>query len=289
MNIVLFVNKDIEANLAYTLLKKELLQHTVTIYFSDTVGNPNTKPTDLLTLEYYEKAFVFNDLMTFLTETNIDNNFAFFEDAFTSFPIQKCANVNTPEFIEEIKALKPDLFISIRFGKIFKDEIIRVPKHGLLNLHSAILPNYRGIMGTLHAIKDKNTQIGCTLHTIPNSGIDTGEIIEIAKMEVSPNRSLFWHILQLYPLGATLIIKALKELANGKPLKSKQQNLDEGAYFSVPTQKDFEQVKNMGFKIISKQDYTEILTQLVIKDATAKEKQLITEFIERSKIEESTS
>lgn len=289
MNIVLFLNKDIEANLAYTLLKKELLQHTVTIYFSDTVGNLNTKPTDLLILEHYEKAFVFNDLMTFLRETNIDNNFAFFEDTFTSFPIQKCANINTPEFIEEIKTLKPDLFISIRFGKIFKDEIIRVPKHGLLNLHSAILPNYRGIMGTLHTIKDKNTQIGCTLHTIPNSGIDTGEIIEIAKMKVSPNRSLFWHILQLYPLGATLIIKALKELANGKPLKSKQQNLDEGAYFSVPTQKDFEQVKNMGFKIISKKDYIEILTQLVIIDATAKEKQLITEFIEHSKIGKYTS
>lgn len=55
-----------------------------------------------------------------------------------------------------MKDFNPDLFISIRFGKIFKDEIIQVPKFGLINLHSTILPDYRGIMGTLHAIKDKN-------------------------------------------------------------------------------------------------------------------------------------
>jgi methionyl-tRNA formyltransferase len=50
MKIVLFLNKDLQANIAYNLLKSELLKHNVRIYYSDTVGNSNNKPSDLLKL-----------------------------------------------------------------------------------------------------------------------------------------------------------------------------------------------------------------------------------------------
>ena len=212
MKIVVFINKDIEANIAFNLLKPELLNHTVQIYYSDSVGNPDNKSLDLVTLEYFEKGFFFNELPTFINDSKINNTFEFFDDNFKSFPIKKCGNVNSIAFINEMKAFNPDVFISIRFGKIFKDDIIQIPINGLINLHSAILPDYRGILGTLHAIKEKNSTIGCTLHTIPNSGIDTGEIIEIAKRDVNLSKSLFWNIIQLYPLGVEMIIKTLKKI-----------------------------------------------------------------------------
>jgi len=230
MKIVLFLNKDLEANIAYNLLKSELLSHNVRIYYSDTVGNSKNKPSDLVKLEYFEKGFLFNELSEFINENKIENSFEFFDDNFKSFPIKKCSNVNSVEFINEMKDLNPDLFISIRFGKIFKDEIIQVPKNGLINLHSAILPDYRGIMGTLHAIKEENTKIGCTLHTIPNSGIDTGEIIEIAERNVNSEKSLFWNIVQLYPLGTELIIKNLKIIDSNNSLNTQKQNLEEGNF-----------------------------------------------------------
>ena len=129
--------------------------------------------------------------------------------------------------------LAPDLFISIRFGKIFKDQIIQIPAKGLINLHSGILPNYRGIMGTLHAINNGDKMIGCTLHTIPNGEIDTGEIIEIAKTAVDRKKSLFWNIMSLYPLGASLIIKAIKTIDNGDQLRSQPQDFNIGKYYSI--------------------------------------------------------
>ena len=62
MKIILFINKDFEANLAYNLLKEELLNHEVKIYYSSSVGKKNTKPKDLLEIEYFEKEFFFKEL-----------------------------------------------------------------------------------------------------------------------------------------------------------------------------------------------------------------------------------
>lgn len=266
MTIILFLNKDLEANILYNLLKEELLKHTVYIYYSDTVGNPDKKPEDLNQLEHYEKSFVYNQVKAYSEAQSTKVDFEFFGDDFKTFPFKKCTAVNTEAFINEISALQPDVFISVRFGKIFKDNIIQVPKYGLLNLHSAILPDYRGILGTLHALKAGEETIGCTLHTIPNSGIDTGELIAIAKLKVDTTKSLFWHVVQLYPLGFQLIKDALQTLEKGERLKTIPQNLEDGNYFSVPTQNDFDSLKQSGFKVISKQDYLEVLGRFVFKD-----------------------
>ncbi|MDX1350614.1 MAG: formyltransferase family protein [Putridiphycobacter sp.] len=266
MKIALFINRDLEANITYNLLKSELLKHTVRIYYSVSVGSLQNKAPELVKLEYYEKGFVFDELKDYTSKHKIRTTFEFFDNDFKTFPIQQCQDVNSTAFINEMKAFSPDLFLSIRFGRIFKNEIIQVPKRGLLNLHSAILPNYRGIMGTLHAIKEKNKKIGCTLHTIPNSGIDTGEIIEIATVDVNLRKSVFWHIVQLYPIGAKLIIKHLQTLNQQHSLKTHKQNLEDGNYFSVPTQVDFERIEQMGIEIITGNDYLEVLSSFILKD-----------------------
>lgn len=255
MNIILFVNKDLEANLAYNLIKEELLKHKVKIYYSESVGKGKIKPRDLQEIEYYEKESFYGNVARKVKESN----FEFFGNDFKSFELVKCTNVNSSAFIEEVRAFEPDLFISIRFAKIFKDEIIKLPKKGILNLHSAILPDYRGIMGTLHNLKDNKKEYGCTLHYISSSGIDTGEIITIAKADVQKEKSLFWHIVNLYPLGAKLIVDNIQKLETVDKLPFTTQNLSDGDYFSVPTEADFKQLKALGFEIFSLMDYMEIL------------------------------
>ena len=264
MNIILFLNKDLYANLSYNLLKDVLLNHDVRIYYSESVGNQNKKSTDLLRLEYFEKDFFSSLLEEFIKPNLLNNNFEFFDASFNTPRFKPCADVNSVDFINEIKSFEPDLFISIRFGKIFKDEVIKIPKHGLLNLHSAILPGYRGIMGTLYALRNGAKEIGCTLHTIPNSGIDTGEIIDITKMSVNHNKSLFWHIAKLYPLGCKLISNALSTLSSGNSIISTKQDLNEGNYYSLPSETDFEAIKKIGFDLINTNDYLEVLDEYIL-------------------------
>jgi methionyl-tRNA formyltransferase len=262
MKIVLFLNKDLESNWAFNLLKDELEEHTVRIYYSETVGNPSGKPADLLNLEYYEKDFVYKDIARFLEGKKLESGFELFDDQFDSFPFERCDQVNSVEFIDAMRDFEADLFISIRFGKIFRDEIIQIPKQGLLNLHSAILPDYKGIMGTLHALKDHKKEIGCTLHTIPDAGIDTGEIISVARVNVEIQRSLFWHIMQLYPKGVDLLVRAIRLLASGESLLAQVQSPEEGRYFSVPSEEDFKVLNANGFDVFSTSDYKEIISQL---------------------------
>lgn len=281
MKIILFLNKDLASNLAYNLLKEALKEHQTKIYYSQAVGNPKSKPESLQLLEKTETELL-SRLPQFLKANKIKTSFEFFNKDFCSVPIEVCHNVNAPEFIESAKAFAPDLFISIRFGKIFKNEIIKVPKHGILNLHSGILPYYRGILGTLHALKEEQTAVGCTLHKITDSGIDTGEIIEIARLKVDLRRSLFWHVINLYPLGANLIVKALRTIETKKALKVSQQDLSKGAYFSLPTEKDFESLKTLDIETLKETDYKEVVLGLVLNDLAPADKNKVEDFLNRN-------
>jgi methionyl-tRNA formyltransferase len=136
-------------------------------------------------------------------------------------------------------------------------------------------------MGTLQAIKDGKSKIGCTLHTIPDSGIDTGEIIEIGTLDVTLEKSLFWNIIQLYPVGTKLIIKNLRLIEQRKFPKTHKQNLQEGRYFSVPSQADFEEMERLGIEIISVEDYIAILTSYIIRNMSDTNNLLLTKFIKQ--------
>lgn len=280
MNIILFLNKDLEANIVYNLLKPEFLKHNVRIYYSESIGNNYQKPTELIKLEYFEKVFTYTSLPLLNEQLELNSSFEFFSDTFHSFPINPCANVNSDDFINEINSFNPDLFISVRFGKIFKSEIIRLPPKGLINLHSGILPDYKGIMGTLHTINNGSTKIGCTLHTITDSGIDTGEIIDIAKVEVNFQKSLFWNIVNLYPAGVNLIANAINELEQGNPLKVHPQDLKKGTYYSLPTESDFNRLKNLGMDSITEVDYLEVIAKFIFTDLSDSQIQPLKKAIE---------
>ncbi|MCB0685586.1 MAG: hypothetical protein KDC53_03645 [Saprospiraceae bacterium] len=260
MNIILFLNRDLHSNFAYQLLKPSLKGHQVHIYLSESVGKKKEKAGALSLLEHYEKK-QFYKLPLLLKEQKLHSDFEFFDDQFAYAPLQVCKNVNSDEFITAVRKLKPDLFISIRFGKIFHDEIIKVPGHGILNLHSGILPDYRGILGTLHALREGRKEIGCTLHYINNSSIDTGEIINIIKMPVVIGRSLFWHVNQLYPAGCAAIIRIINQLNQGMEIPTVIQDLKVGNYYSLPDESHFAELMDMGHDVINEKDYSSFITQ----------------------------
>lgn len=259
MKIALFLNKDIHANIAYNLLKPELLKHDVRIYYTDQVGKATGKPEALQNIEYQEKERFFEKI----APAYASHKFEFLNESFKSFPFEKAPKVNDKAFISLMKYFEPDLFLSIRFGKIFKDEIISIPTHGLLNLHSGILPDYRGIMATLHALIDQKKEIGCTLHSISDAGIDTGEIINTSSLKTKTDKSLLWHICHVYPAGIVQMKEAIQQLERQVPLEKKTQSLTKGRYFSTPTTQDFLNLKEAGFKAFTEDDYQAMLKTFI--------------------------
>lgn len=92
--------------------------------------------------------------------------------------------IRTPESIETLAGLEPDLFLSIHFPYIVPDELLAVPRLGALNLHPAYLPYNRGWHTASWAILD-GTPIGATLHFM-DAGLDTGDIVHRKELPVGP-------------------------------------------------------------------------------------------------------
>ncbi|MEJ2442191.1 MAG: formyl transferase [Exilibacterium sp.] len=181
-------------------------------------------------------------------------------DAAANNAIATLNEINTPAGLHRLEETAPDLIISIRYGVILKREAIAIPKYGVLNLHSGLLPQYQGVMATFRALLNGDREIGSTLHYIVDSSIDTGPIIDQAKVQVDRQRSYLWHVLQLYPGGCEMIVNAVSRLAEKKQLSSRAQERS-GNYYSFPTKEELKEFERRGFKLFDVQEVLEFAMQ----------------------------
>ncbi len=142
---------------------------------------------------------------------------------------------NSDEGLETLRQLAPDLIVSIRYRKILHDAAIAIPRLGVINLHSGILPDHRGVMATFWAMLDGQSEIGTTLHRITDSGIDTGPVIAIDRRPADANRSYLSNVLSLYPAGCRSIVSSVHKLAAGEDL-GEQSQPSGGQYFRAPNE-----------------------------------------------------
>lgn len=262
MRIAFLVNRDIESNLALNLLLPEIHQNAVGIFLSERVGGRTVPPRMLGQLAFIEQD-LFNDLVFPLVEQNphVDGRFAGFGELERRFgiPVQTLVSLKDPTALQRLRDARADLFISIRFGLILGTEALAIPSRGVLNLHSGLLPEYRGVLATFRALLNGDAEIGCTLHWIDSPGIDVGHIVETARTAVVKERSLLWHILSLYRPGARLIMNAIRQLERDEPVTGTAQDPSAGAYYSFPTEDDLIRFTALGWRLFDREDVSELL------------------------------
>ena len=154
-------------------------------------------------------------------------------------------SINSKDSLDILKQLKPDLLISIAGNEIFKEDLINLAPKGCLNLHTAMLPKYRGLMPTFWALKNKEKHIGVSVFFV-DEGIDSGPIIFQEKIEVL-NKTQEQLIIETKKLGMIGIIKSIELIASGsyELLKNDEKNM---TYFSFPTRNDVKEFYNVGNK-----------------------------------------
>ena len=262
MRIAFLVNRDIESNFALNLLLPEIHQKTVGIFVSERVGARTMPPRMLGQLAFIEQD-LFNDLVfPLVAQTrHIDGRFAGFGELEQRFgvPAQALASLKDQAALQRLRDARADLFISIRFGMILGTEALGLPLRGVLNLHSGLLPRYRGVLATFRALLNGDTEIGCTLHWIDSPGVDVGPIVETARTTVVKERSLLWHILSLYRPGARLIMNAIRRLERGEQVTGTAQDPSAGAYYSFPTEDDLIRFTALGWRLFDREDVWELL------------------------------
>jgi len=176
--------------------------------------------------------------------------------------------VSTLNAINETAGLKryaesePDLVLSVRYGVILRDPAISLPKHGVLNLHSGLLPDYKGVMATFWALLNKEPEIGTTLHFIEDSSIDTGSIVTTTRLPVQPDRSYLWHVLSLYESGCARMLEAVEVLDRGLALERHAQP-DSGNYFSFPDDAALTKFAKQGGRLFEPDEVLNVLRQFI--------------------------
>lgn len=260
MRIILFMSRDLAGCLAFNELYRQIGPLIKAVYYSTGVGKKDRKVSALQLLEYYEAVHPFEAIFPRLQHSDfIDVDHI---EARTGIPCRE-APVMDDVFARELREREGDLFLSLRFGKLFKGPFLTIAPLGILNLHSAILPAYRGILGTLHSLIAGLDQIGCTLHYIPDEGIDNGDILDIAYLPVNREKSLFWHVWNLYPGGVAAIVKAIRQLENGFAPSALRQDVAQSNYYTLPTMEHFDQLQEKGFDVINRADYLDYFTTWV--------------------------
>ena len=130
-------------------------------------------------------------------------------------------NLKDPSFLNEIRLLKPDIFIVVAFRMLPKI-LWEIPKKGTINLHASLLPNLRGAAPIHWAIINGLKETGVSTFYI-NENIDCGEIIEQKKVSISENENTGELYNKLKKIGALTILSTLEKI-DEKDFKSIRQN-----------------------------------------------------------------
>lgn len=127
--------------------------------------------------------------------------------------------------VETIRNLAPDIMVTASYGQIISQEIIDIPKYGIINVHGSLLPEFRGASPIQTAIMKGCTETGVTIMRT-EAGLDTGDIILMGKLPIGENETYGELAVRLANLGAGLVLTALDKIENGTVEYIKQSHVD---------------------------------------------------------------
>ena len=145
-----------------------------------------------------------------------------------NLPVLQPATVNTKEFIASLLENRPDYIIVVAFGQILSETLLKVPKQFCINLHSSLLPKYRGAAPINRAILNGETRSGVTT-MIMDKGMDTGDILLVDETPIEQNDDAQCLHDKLSEQGGKLVLETLSRLQKNDLLPT-PQNSDLASY-----------------------------------------------------------
>jgi methionyl-tRNA formyltransferase len=150
-------------------------------------------------------------------------------------PVLQPLKARDEKFISELRGLKPDLIVVVAYGQILPQSILDLPKFGCVNVHTSLLPKYRGAAPIQWAIANGDAETGVTIMKM-DAGLDTGPILSTRRTPILPtDDSQILHD-RLAQLGAELLVETISGYVAGK-IPPKPQSA-EGASYAAKIKKE---------------------------------------------------
>lgn len=149
---------------------------------------------------------------------------------------------------QRLRALHPDLLLSIFSKEILPPALLTIPKYGCVNLHPSLLPAYRGVSPTFWCLAHGEQRTGITLHYMDERA-DTGPVIAQQKIIITPHMTEHALYLQSACLGAALTGDFLRSLpSRSPPLARIPLTAPQSSYFSIPSKDAVHQFTQRGHR-----------------------------------------
>jgi methionyl-tRNA formyltransferase len=140
-----------------------------------------------------------------------------------NLPVLQPTRARDEQFISELRELQPDLIVVVAYGQILPQSMLDLPTFGCVNVHTSLLPKYRGAAPIQSAILNGETETGVTIMEM-DAGLDTGAIVAQTRTPILPEDNSQTLHDRLAQLGADLLVQTIPDFVTGKIRPTPQNN-----------------------------------------------------------------
>jgi methionyl-tRNA formyltransferase len=151
-------------------------------------------------------------------------------------PVEQPIKARAAEFVEHLRSFSADLIVVAAYGQLLPQSILDLPKYGCLNVHTSILPKYRGAAPIQWAIIDGEPETGVTIMKM-DAGLDTGDILSVHTTPISPEDNAAILHDRLAAIGAEALIATIPLYISGD-IKPQPQPAEGSTYARKITKED---------------------------------------------------
>jgi methionyl-tRNA formyltransferase len=132
-----------------------------------------------------------------------------------ALPLLQPQRAKEPQFIEQVRALTPDLIVVAAYGQILPQSLLNVPRFACLNVHTSLLPKYRGAAPIQWAILNGDAETGVTIMKM-DAGLDTGAIVSEQRTAIRDEDTAQTLHDRLAQIGGELLVRTIPDYVSGK-------------------------------------------------------------------------
>lgn len=130
-------------------------------------------------------------------------------------PVLQPHRARDEAFLGQLREFAPELIAVAAYGQILPASVLELPKHGCLNVHTSLLPRYRGASPIQRAILNGDTETGVTIMKM-DAGMDTGDIVAQERTPIAPEDTAATLNDRLAVIGAELLVKVIPRYVRGE-------------------------------------------------------------------------
>ena len=153
-----------------------------------------------------------------------------------NIPVFTPEKINTPEWLDRITALQPDLILSVYYRNMIGTRLLALPRLGAFNLHGSLLPKYRGRAPINWAVLHGEPRIGMSLHRMVKAP-DAGAVVDQEGVDIGPRDTAEQAFRKVLPCARRVLERQIDALLAGSASETSQDDA-QATYFGGRTPED---------------------------------------------------